>query len=227
MSRFRAGGYGQGQVWVRRVEHGLLRFVSFLFSLASAQAIRWFFSPLDPIDHFRPAITWILAGGFGLLGYFVSRGLAHRMMNHERVWAYVPIVLIVEFVEIFCNLCEALSTLSRSTWITLFPAKGQAVLTVLSCVMWSSIPLVSLFLAVLDMDLEREKRGQTGAQPKAGYGVLGGSPAPQVSYGGLSPLAPLAPAPAQKGGGLFGRKAAPSPAMNGTGVGAPSPFVGP
>src|SRR5256885_16339883 len=89
--------------WVRRFEHLVLRLVALAFSLASAHAIRWFFAPLDGVDTMQPAITWTVAIGFGVLGYFVSRGLAHRMMNKERIRAYAPICIIVELVEIFCN----------------------------------------------------------------------------------------------------------------------------
>ena len=80
---------GGQQVWVRRLEHGVLRVVSLGFSMASAHAIRWFFAPLDGVDALQPAITWMIALGFGLLGYFVSRGLAHRLMNRERIRALV------------------------------------------------------------------------------------------------------------------------------------------
>jgi hypothetical protein len=78
---------GGEQVWVRRVEHLVLRLVSLGFSLASAHAIRWFFAPLDGVDALQPAITWTIAIGFGVLGYFVSRGLALRLMNRERIRA--------------------------------------------------------------------------------------------------------------------------------------------
>ncbi|MFL5627528.1 MAG: hypothetical protein ACJ788_18270, partial [Ktedonobacteraceae bacterium] len=77
-------GKRQG-IWVRQVEHLVLRLVSLAFSLGSAHAIRWFFAPLDGVDVLQPAITWMIAIGFGVLGYFVSRGLAHRLMNKERV----------------------------------------------------------------------------------------------------------------------------------------------
>jgi len=45
---------GGEQVWVRRVEHLVLRLVSLGFSLASAHAIRWFFAPLDGVDALQP-----------------------------------------------------------------------------------------------------------------------------------------------------------------------------
>src|SRR5947209_19388319 len=96
----------QGHVphnWVRRFEHLVLRVVSLFFSLASAHAIRWFFAPLDRVDVLQPVITWVIAMGFGLLGYFVSRGLAYRLMNRERVRAYVPICVVVELGEVVCN----------------------------------------------------------------------------------------------------------------------------
>src|SRR5260370_1238544 len=99
----RAMGGGGRQVWIRKAEHGVLRVVSLGFSLASAHAIRWFFAPLDGVDRLQPVITWVIALGFGLLGYFVSRGLAHRLMNRERIRAYLPICIVVEVVEIFCN----------------------------------------------------------------------------------------------------------------------------
>src|SRR6266571_6475417 len=149
---------GQG-VWVRRFEHLVLRLVSLAFSLASAHAIRWFFAPLDKVDVLQPAITWTVAIGFGVLGYFVSRGLAHRLMNRERIRAYAPICLIVELVEIFCNYALAAAVIQRATWLEAVPHTQRAALTALTYVVLAIIPLVSLLLAVVDMDLERSKLG--------------------------------------------------------------------
>src|SRR5712691_3445817 len=158
------------QVWVRRVEHVVLRLVSLGFSLASAHAIRWFFAPLDGVDVLQPAITWAIAIGFGVLGYFVSRGLAHRMMNRERIRAYAPICLVVELVEIFCNYALAAAVIQRARWLEATPPAQHAALTVLTYVVLSIIPLVSLLLAVVDMDLERSKHGgyAGGGMPFAG-----------------------------------------------------------
>src|SRR5947209_13758037 len=149
------------QHWVRRAEHGVLRVVSLGFSLASAHAIRWFFAPLDGVDALQPAITWIVAIGFGLLGYFVSRGLAHRLMNHERVRAYLPIVIVVELVEVICNYALAAGVIQQATWLETIPAGQRALLTAATYVVLSIIPLVSVLLAVVDMDLER-KQGEAG-----------------------------------------------------------------
>ncbi len=168
----------QGQVWTRRIEHGVLRVMSFAFSLASAHAIRWFFSPLDSVDFFQPIITWMIALSFGVLGYFVSRGLAHRIMNRERLSAYIPICLIVEFVEIFCNSSEALSSLPRLTWLMGIPQPERTTLIILTCVVWSCIPLVSIFLAVVDVDLMLVKLGIRSSthvtQPKTAAASAGG-----------------------------------------------------
>src|SRR5213078_4007688 len=117
------------QVWVRRVEHLVLRLVSLGFSLASAHAIRWFFAPLDGVDALQPAITWTIAIGFGVLGYFVSRGLAHRLMNRERIRAYAPICLVVEVVEIFCNYALAAAVIQRANWLQEVPAGQRSLLT--------------------------------------------------------------------------------------------------
>jgi hypothetical protein len=147
------------EVWVRKVEHIVLRVVSLGFSLASAHAIRWFFAPLDGIDRLQPIITWMVAGGFGILGYIVSRGVAHRLMNKERIRAYAPICAVVEIVEIFCNYALAAAVIQRATWLQVIPANQRAVLTAFTYLVLSIIPLVSLLLAVVDMDLERSKRG--------------------------------------------------------------------
>src|SRR5438552_15953265 len=150
---------GGQQVWVRRVEHLVLRVVSLAFSLASAHAIRWFFAPLDGVDALQPAITWTVAIGFGVLGYFVSRGLAHRMMNKEPIRAYAPICIILELVEILCNYALAAAGIQRAKWLSATPPTQHATLTVLTYVVLSIIPLVSMLLAVVDMDLERQKHG--------------------------------------------------------------------
>ena len=168
----------QKQVWTRKIEHVVLRIMSFAFSLASAHAIRWFFSPLDSVDFLQPMITWMIALSFGVLGFFVSRGLAHRIMNRERLSAYVPICLIVEFVEIFCNSSEAISSLPRLTWLMAVPYPERSVLIGLTCMVWSCIPLVSIFLAVVDVDLMLVKLGVRSStqtvQPKAAAAPAGG-----------------------------------------------------
>ena len=177
-----AGGHG---VWIRKVEHWVLRVVSLGFSLASAHAIRWFFAPLDGVDALQPIITWIIALGFGLLGYFVSRGLAHRLMNRESIRAYLPISIVVEVVEIFCNYALAAAVIQHATWLLQVPEVQRNFLTGLTYVVLSIIPLVSLMLAVVDMDMERSKNG---AGPAAGgFPVFGGG---KGSKGGPQPKVP-------------------------------------
>src|SRR5436309_14364720 len=162
----------------------------------------------------QPAITWTVAIGFGVLGYFVSRGLAHRMMNKERIRAYAPICIIVELVEIFCNYALAAAVIQRAKWLSATPPAQHATLTALTYVVLSIIPLVSMLLAVVDMDLERQKQGVGSpvkqVQPRwAGSmnGSTGGAPpyttpAPTYAQGyqvvqGKSPTsAPRVPVPA-------------------------------
>src|SRR2546430_12016289 len=175
-----AAGHG---TWVRRFEHLVLRLVALAFSLASAHAIRWFFAPLDGVDTMQPAITWTVAIGFGVLGYFVSRGLAHRMMNKERIRAYAPICLIVELVEIFCNYALAAAVVQRATWLNAVPFTQRSALTALTYVVLAIIPLVSLLLAVVDMDLERSKLGGHGSVGTAGGAPFMGSRAPSFAPG--------------------------------------------
>src|SRR5881275_662731 len=175
-----AAGHG---TWVRRFEHLVLRLVALAFSLASAHAIRWFFAPLDGVDTMQPAITWTVAIGFGVLGYCVSRGLAHRLMNKERIRAYAPICLVVELVEIFCNYALAAAVVQRATWLYAVPFTQRAALTALTYVVLAIIPLVSLLLAVVDMDLERSKLGGHGSLGTAAGAPFMGSRAPSFAPG--------------------------------------------
>jgi hypothetical protein len=99
--------------------------------------------------------------------------VAHRLMNKERIRAYAPICAVVEIVEIFCNYALAAAVIQRATWLQVIPANQRAVLTAFTFLVLSIIPLVSLLLAVVDMDLERSKRAGTGGIP-LGSGI--GSP---------------------------------------------------
>ena len=175
--------------WVRRVEHGVLRFVSLVFSVVSAHAILWFFSALDWVDPLQPYVKWGMAIGFGILGYFVSRGLAHRLLNKERVRAYVFICGLFEFVEVVCNYSMAASSSAWIVWLGRVHGVQHTVLVPLVQVVLSIIPLVTVMLAWVDMDLERAKQG---------YEVRGfGIPPAQAN-----PMArqPVSPAPWQPSG---------------------------
>ncbi|HZO71911.1 MAG TPA: hypothetical protein VFB60_06880 [Ktedonobacteraceae bacterium] len=156
--------------WILAAEHGLLRVVSFLFSAASAYAIARVFAPSAPGDYVRQAVDFVIAGGFGVLGYFLSRSIAYRLFMKEPVWSYLPICLVVEFVEVFCNYVLGVSEVPHAAWLQNVPVAQQPYLTGIAYVVLSIIPVVTIFLAVADMDLERKKhhRVTSGgpAQPK-------------------------------------------------------------
>src|SRR5712691_2574159 len=184
------------QNWVRRVEHSVLRLVSFVFSVVSAHAILWFFSALDWVDLLQPWVKWGIAGGFGILGYFVSRGLAHRLLNRERVRAYVFICAVFELVEVVCNYSMAASSAEGIVWVSRIHGLQHQVLVVLIYVVLSIIPVVTVMLAWVDMDLERAKQGYEvrgfGAGP-AGLpgsrvnGSVGVPLARPMPFGGVQP----------------------------------------
>lgn len=174
---------GASSSWVRSAEHGILRVVSLVFSMASAYAIRLFFEPLDVADGGERFITWGIAIGFGVLGYVVSRGLVHRMMNKESIWAYAPICFLVELVDVSCNYVLAASVVGQAWWLRAVPDNQRIVLTGITYVVLSVIPLVSLFLAVVDMDLERSKYGG-GASAAIGRPLV----SPRLSSTPVKPL---------------------------------------
>src|SRR5712691_1445569 len=137
------------QNWVRRIEHVVLRVVSFGFSMASAYAIRLFFAPLDTVDRFEQVITWVIALGFGVRGDVVWRGLVHRMMLGERIRVYAPICLVVVLVDIACNYSLAAEAVHQAAWLAAVPVSQRALLTAVTYAVLSAIPLVSILLAVV------------------------------------------------------------------------------
>jgi len=167
---FRGMFQGRGN-WIRESEHIVLRLVSLAFSVGSAYAVRWFFEPLDAGDPIHYALWWVVAAGFGLLGFYLSRSLMHRMMSKEPIWAYAPIFLLVEFFEILCNYAKAVSAVAGGnvSWVIHAPAGQQVAMIFLTYVGWSILPLVSPAMAVADMDMTRRRNGEvaTGAKPRS------------------------------------------------------------
>ncbi len=150
----------QQQNWVRAGEHFALRVGSLLFSMVSAHAILWFYDSLAKVDNSDPIqqyVPYVIAGGFGLLGYFVSRGLVYRMMHKERIRVYIAISALFEFVEIVCNFAQAVSSVPKVVWLAGVQGQLHAILLVLLYVAYSIVPVVTFVLAVVDMDLEKAK----------------------------------------------------------------------
>lgn len=195
--------------WVRESEHVVLRVVSLVFSVGSAYAVRWFFEPLDAGDPIHYILWWIVAVGFGLLGFYLSRSLTHRMMSKESVWAYVPLFLLVEFFEILCNYAKAVSVVSAGSvaWVVHAPLGQQAAMTFLTYVGWSIIPLVSPMMAVADMDMTRRRLGESPAAPQRPVvqGPQLGGPGQRQALprpgNGAGPAAQQSPARPQQNGG--------------------------
>jgi hypothetical protein len=144
--------------WLREIEHGTLRVTAFLFSVVSAHAIYWFFAGLNQVDSIQVLFTVLTALGFGLLGYVVSRGLAHRLLSREHVGPYIGLGIIFELVEVFCNFLQAAVVIPRLPWLAQVPANFVGIYTVAAYLVLSIIPLSTILLAWVDMDLEIAKR---------------------------------------------------------------------
>lgn len=148
------------QNWVRAGEHVALRLGSLLFSLVSAHAILWFYNSLADVsssDMLQRFVPYVIAGGFGLLGYFVSRGLVYRMMHKEKIRVYIAICVLFEFVEIVCNFAQAVSSVPAVAWLQHVVGGPHTALLLLLYVAYSIVPVVTFVLAVVDMDLEKAK----------------------------------------------------------------------
>src|SRR6266852_5355939 len=141
--------------WVRGGEHFALRVGSLLFSMVSAHAILWFYDSLAKVDNSDPIqiyVPYVIAGGFGLLGYFVSRGLVYRLMHKERIRVYFAISALFEFVAIVCNFAQAVSSVPKVGWLVEIGGVMHSVLLFLLYVAYSIVPVVTFVLAVVDMD---------------------------------------------------------------------------
>ncbi|GCE18633.1 hypothetical protein [Dictyobacter kobayashii] len=188
--------------WDRAINeagHTVFRLVSLGFSLASAHAIYWFFSALNGVDVLQPIVTGVMTGGFVALGYFVTRGLAHRMLNKQRVWSYVVIGLLYVFVEVVCNFGEAAARYPDMHWIQLLQGWQLQMFSVLAPVVLSIIPVFNLALAGIDVDMTREKMER------------GMVPAPSPVTRAQAPQRPPAPRPAPQPAGQQPPTAFPSP----------------
>lgn len=228
--------------WIRRMEHMVLRITSFVFSVVSAHAIEWFFSALNHVDRLQPAVTWGIALGFGVLGYFVSRGLAHRLLNKEPVRAYIFICGVFELVEVVCNYAMAAVAVQWITWLGLVPSVQRSILTFLTYLVLSIIPVVTVMLAWVDMDLERAKQGyevhgfgfggrQAGAAPvytpPAGSWSGAGRPAARTYGAGSQRLAGEPKAAAAPVSSLQAAVSAPVPTYQQGYAGASMPVMPP
>src|SRR5450755_170804 len=205
MQSFQAVAQRRGN-WVRDSEHVVVRLVSLAFSVASAYQIRWFFEPLDTGDPIHYVLWWLVSVGFGLLGFYLSRGIAHRLMQKESIWAYAPIFVLMEFFEILCNYAKAVTAVSTGSvaWVLHAPLGQQGLMAVLTYVGWSILPLVSPLMGVADMDVTRQRNGElaAGRQPVVRPGNTGMAPLPMKQPGGQNGAAQSwqAGVPVRKGG---------------------------
>lgn len=151
------------QNWIRACEHYVLRVLSVVFSAVSAHAILWFYSSMDKVadssDPFQPYVKWGLAIGFTALGYFLSRGLVHRMLNKERILVYMVIFALLEIVEFSANFAQAAVAVNSVDWLHLFSGPLHQVLQTMVYTVMPITPFFTIALAVIDMDMDRAKQG--------------------------------------------------------------------
>jgi hypothetical protein len=162
---------------MRDAGHMVFRMVSLLFSLASAHAIYWFFSALNGTDAMQPYVTGTISIGFVALGFFVTRGLAHRILEKRSIWSYLLVGLLYVFVEVVCNFGEAAARYPDMHWINGLRGWQLSAFGFLAPVVLSIIPLFNLALACIDVDLMREKTMRmAGMAGSAAGNVLGRGP---------------------------------------------------
>jgi hypothetical protein len=153
---------------VHGAQHTVFRVVSVAFSVVTAHSIYWFFSALNGIDPVQPYMTGLISFGFVVLGYFVTRGLAHRLLDKRSVWSYLLVGIPYLFVELVCNFGEALARYPDMRWIQMLPGSQSVLFSYLAPMVLSILPIFTVSLAAVDVDLMRERLGSLGSSlPKS------------------------------------------------------------
>jgi hypothetical protein len=185
------------QHWILNVQHGVFRLVSFAFSLVSAHAIYWFFSALNGVDSLQPIVTVVISLGFAVLGYFVTRGLAHRLMLRKAIWSYAFIGVLFVFVEVVCNYGESAARYPDIVWLHQLTGVQLAWFTYLVPLVLSIIPVFNIALAYIDTDLMQEKGLVGGMVPSTSMQGMYGKAPTAVPGRGMVPGGGYTPAPKQ------------------------------
>jgi hypothetical protein len=161
--------------WVMRIDDVFFHVISLIFSGGSAYAIWQIFTLHHAGDIGASIKGGVLSVAFGMCGYFLSRYIAYRFMVGESVLLYVPVCLVVEFVEIYCNYVVGISDLGLDAFLQDIPADQHALLILLGRIVVSCIPAMTLFLAVAHMDLQKRRIEDANGQPvqpnAASYGA--------------------------------------------------------
>jgi hypothetical protein len=164
-----------------------------VFASLPAHAILWFYSTLDVVhvgggDFMQPFIKWGLALAFTGFGYLSSRGLAHRLLRGERVGVYFLICIVLEIVEVATNFMYSAVAIHNVGWLAMFTGGMHDFLLGLMYVVLPIVPVVTVVLAWVDMDLTRQKEGPV---PFANAGVRPTQASPQARTS-APPIQPVA-----------------------------------
>ena len=178
----------KGGNWVRQAEHGIVRIGSLALSVVSGHAVYWFFSAMNGVDAIEPYMTWVTAAAIGLLGYVILRALTHRLLHREKVYVYIPLCFILMGVETVSNFMKAVVGVHNDHWLVLCPAPLVVPMTYATYVVLSIMPAFTVFLAYVDMDLERAKQVVGSA-----VSALTGNKAPMTAPvpSALKPMSPV------------------------------------
>lgn len=190
--------------WVRQGEHAIVRLGSLALSIVSGHAIYWFYSSMNGVDRFEPAMTVMTAVAIGLLGYVILRALTHRLLHRERIWVYIPLCFTLVAVETVANFMKAVVGVHDDHWLVFVPHVMLGFMTIATYVVLSIMPAFTVFLAYVDMDLERAKHS-TAVTPMMTQGQASGKPvAPVIPMTTQTPNMPKTPSPSQYPTQAFG-----------------------
>ena len=190
--------------WINDIQHVVFRVVSMAFSVVTAHAVHWFFGGLDGVDQFQAVITVVLTVAFAVLGYFVTRGLAYRLMNKLPIRSYAVIGSLYLLVEVVCNYGEAAARFPSITWLHSLSGIQLQIFTFLVPLVLSIIPLFIIAMAWMEMDLMQESSGVPAGMVKSPSPIaFPGTSGYQKGYqpqGKGGPIMPPVPAyPSQPG----------------------------
>ena len=159
-------GHGSSRPWVMAIEGAVIQVFSLVVSCASALAIAQVYAPPgSPVV--RIVQGYALAVMFAGTGFFMTRSIAYRLMLKEGIFLYLPLIALVELVEVYCNYVEGVHDLHLADLLQGIPMGQHGFLTTVGCVVVSCIPAMVIAFAVLEMDLLKRRLSTGTSQPKA------------------------------------------------------------
>ncbi len=155
MKAFQGDWFGR---FVHKSQHTVFRIAAVVLSSWSALQVYAVFSGAEASPMMAHALDWAATASIVAIGYFVLRGLAHRLKEGKPALSYILLSVLYSAFEVMCNL-GSFTGQTGLTGLHLF-------LVSLAPFAKSMMPVFASVLAWVDVDLMAERGSLPAAHPK-------------------------------------------------------------